>query len=405
MATAMLLRMIGPERDPGERGPGERGLLPAGMRDVLPPKAGFEAATVEGLMAVMSRYGYERVKPPLVEFEETLLTGAGAAMTGDTFRLMDPVSQRMMGLRADMTLQIARIAASRLVHSPRPLRLSYAGEVLRVKGGQVRSERQFAQVGAELIGAASAAADAEAVALAADALAAIGIARPVIDLSSPKLVPAVAAAHGIEVATGERLRQALDRKDAAAVEALGGAAAPVLVELVKAAGPAAEALAALGRLDLPADALSEAQRLAEVVALLGATRPELQLTIDPVENRGFEYHTGLCFTVLADRVRGELGRGGRYLAGDHFRPGQGEEATGFTLFMDSILRALPDPAPEPRAYLPMGAPAGEADRWRGQGWAVVAGLDPVADAHAEARRLGCSHVILDGQPQMVSPAS
>lgn len=404
MATAMLLRMIGPERDSGERGPGERGLLPAGMRDVLPPKAGFEAATVEGLMAVMARYGYERVKPPLVEFEETLLTGAGAAMTGDTFRLMDPVSQRMMGLRADMTLQIARIAASRLVHSPRPLRLSYAGEVLRVKGGQVRSERQFAQVGAELIGAAGAAADAEAVALAADALAAIGIARPVIDLSSPKLVPAVAAAHGIEVATGERLRQALDRKDAAAVEALGGAAAPTLVELVKAAGPAAEALAALGRLELPAEASSEAQRLAEVVALLGATRPELQLTIDPVENRGFEYHTGLCFTVLADRVRGELGRGGRYLAGDHFRPGQGEEATGFTLFMDSILRALPDPALEPRAYLPVSAPAGEADRWRSQGWAVVAGLDSVADPAAEARRLGCSHVILDGQPQAVEVA-
>ena len=94
----------------------------------------------------------------------------GAAMASHTFRLMDPVSQRMMGLRADMTPQVGRIAASRLKGAPRPLRLSYAGQVLRVKGEQLRPERQIGQVGVELIGTASAAADAEAVLLAAEAL-------------------------------------------------------------------------------------------------------------------------------------------------------------------------------------------------------------------------------------------
>src|SRR5205807_3653931 len=104
-------------------------LLPAGLYDLLPPEAEIEAEVTARLMGVLAAHGYERVKPPLVEFEETLLSGAGAAMAADTFRTMDPISHRMIALRADMTPQIARIAATRLPHRPRPLRLSYAGQV------------------------------------------------------------------------------------------------------------------------------------------------------------------------------------------------------------------------------------------------------------------------------------
>src|SRR5579862_2097442 len=134
-------------------------LLPAGLYDLLPPEAGIEADVTARLMGVLSAHGYERVKPPLVEFEETLLSEAGAAMASDTFRTMDPASHRMIGVRADMTPQVARIAATRLSHKPRPLRLSYAGLVLRVKGSQMRPERQVGQAGAELIGAGGPEAD------------------------------------------------------------------------------------------------------------------------------------------------------------------------------------------------------------------------------------------------------
>lgn len=122
-----------------------KALLPAGLRDILPPEAGFEAEICETLAADFGSHGYDRVKPPLVEFEDSLTSGAGAAVSADTFRLMDPVSQRMMGVRADMTTQVARIALTRLTDTPRPLRLSYTGEVLRVRGTQLRPERQFAQ--------------------------------------------------------------------------------------------------------------------------------------------------------------------------------------------------------------------------------------------------------------------
>jgi len=146
-------------------------LLPTGLYDLLPPEAELEAEVTQRLMAVLTSHGYQRVKPPLVEFEDTLLSGAGAAMANETFRTMDPTSHRMVGVRADMTPQVARIAATRLAHYPRPLRLSYAGQVLRVKGTEVRPERQIGQAGAELIGAGGPGADVEVIAVAAEALA------------------------------------------------------------------------------------------------------------------------------------------------------------------------------------------------------------------------------------------
>src|SRR5438270_8443102 len=127
-------------------------LLPAGLYDLLPPEAEIEAEVTARLMGVLASHGYERVKPPLVEFEETLLSNAGSAMASDTFRMMDPISHRMIRLRADMTPQVARIDATRLAHRPRPLRLIFAGLVLRVMGPEMRPERQIGQVGAELIG-------------------------------------------------------------------------------------------------------------------------------------------------------------------------------------------------------------------------------------------------------------
>src|SRR3546814_11666709 len=107
----------------------ERGLLPAGLQDVLPPLAAHESAVVERLIACFQAQGYERVKPPLLEFEEALLTGAGAAVASQTFSLMDPVRQRMMGMRADMTPQVERIAPTRLQQAQRPLRLYSRGRV------------------------------------------------------------------------------------------------------------------------------------------------------------------------------------------------------------------------------------------------------------------------------------
>jgi len=370
-----------------------RALLPAGLRDGLPPDAAHGAAVIERLMAELAAHGYERVDPPLVEFEDSLLPGGPAGGAPEIFRLMDPLSQRMMGVRADMTIQVARIATTRLSEHPRPLRLSYAGDVLRVKGTQLRPERQFAQVGAELIGAPSVAADVEVVRLAADALEAIGVAGLSIDLNAPPLVPAVLAAYGLKGKQATALRAALDRKDADAVAAAAGPAAAALGGLLAATGPARAALMILTTVELPEAAQAQRARLAAVVSALLESAPALRLTVDPVENRGFEYHTGIGFTLFGRGVRGELGRGGRYLAGE---ASAAEPATGFSLFLDTALRAVPEPAPVSRIFLPHGTPLDRARALRDRGWVTVAGLEPGGPALAEARRLGCSHAWCDG---------
>ena len=228
---------------------------------------------------------------------------------------MDPETRRMMGLRADMTPQVARIATTRLASAPRPLRLSYAGQCLRVQGGQLAPDRQIAQAGMELIGADTPAADAEIVLVAAEALAAVGLRRISVDLLLPPLVPALMDDAGIGAEQRRLLAHALDRKDAAWVAAQGGALAGTLNDLLMAAGPADGALAALRSARLPAAARAMAERVEAVVAAIREVAPGLRLTVDPVEFRGLRYHTGLSMTVYAPGRHEELGRGGRYVCG------------------------------------------------------------------------------------------
>ena len=376
-------------------GDGDRALLPAGLQDVLPPEAAHEAAVVERLIACLSACGYDRVKPPLLEFEEGLLSGTGAKLTQQTFRLMDPVSQRMMALRADMTPQVARIATSRLGAAPRPLRLCYGGQVLRVRGTQLRPERQFGQVGAELIGAPQAEADAEVVLLAVEALEALGVSGLSVDLTQPTLLEAVAEALKLDITAQESLLAALDHKDTAAVSALAGENAALFGALLGAAGPADKALEALASIAVPAPAAGELARLARVAGLLREAAPELIVTLDPLERRGFEYQTGVSFTLFARGVRGELGRGGRYASA--LPSGGSESSTGFSLYMDTVLRALPLARMPARVYLAHGWARAQAKSLHAEGWVTVAGLEAVADPAAEARRLGCSHVLSQGR--------
>jgi ATP phosphoribosyltransferase regulatory subunit len=369
-------------------------LLPAGLRDLLPPEAETEARAVEAAMEAFAAHGYQRVKPPLLEFEDSLLAGSGAAVADQTFRLMDPDTHRPMGVRADITPQIARIATTRMASAPRPLRLSYAGQCLRVRGTQIAPDRQVAQAGIEMVGADGPAADAEMVLVGAEALAALGLTRLSVDLLLPPLVPTLLEEAGVPLAARGPLARALDRKDAAAVARHagphGGDLAATLSALLLAAGAADGALAALAEAALTPGARALAARLADTVAAIRARAPGLKLTIDPVEFRGLRYHTGICFTVYAPGRHEELGRGGRYVCGD------GEPATGLTLYPDAVLRAAPPRPSRPRVFLPPGTDASAGAALRAQGYATVAGLDPMAAPEQEARRLQCSHICLGG---------
>jgi ATP phosphoribosyltransferase regulatory subunit len=196
----------------------------------------------------------------------------------------------------------------------------------------------------------------------------------------------------MDAATQRILSRALDRKDAAEVARHGAAMAPLLTDLLLAAGPAAPALEALRRANLPATCRDLAGRLADVVGLVQRAAPRLRVTIDPLEFRGFRYHTGIALTLFAPGRHEELGRGGRYFSTD------GEPATGITLYADAVLRAAIPRTERPTVFVPAGSDLAVAQTLRAAGFATLGGLDAVTDNTEEARRLRCSHVLVAGEP-------
>ncbi len=372
-------------------------LLPTGLRDQLPPRASQEARAVGKIIGCCEAFGYQRVKPPLIEFEDSLFCGPGASMMQSTFRLMDPVSQRMLGIRSDLTVQVARIAANRLGHLARPLRLCYSGEVLRVMPDDLNPERELVQVGAELIGEDNPLADVEIILLAYDSLSRIGVKNMSVDITAPALVPTLMKEFDLTSTRYKELRGAMDRKDLSAVEKIAGSSSPVLIDLIFAAGQWKTSLQKIKSLDLPKVVEPIIDRLERVAPAIGDGESELVVTIDPVESRGFEYYTGLGFSFFSEGIRGELGRGGRYSLIDS----SSENSCGFTLYMETVVKALPEPDLEKRLLLPIKTKRRQAEDLRASGWSTVNLLREIVDLRAEAKRLGCSHVLIDGHAQEI----
>lgn len=367
------------------------GLLPEGLADRLPPQAEASARLVRDVLDTVAAHGYARVMPALAEFEETLTSRLKLTPAEDLVRALDPASGRTLALRPDMTAQIGRIAATRLIHSPRPLRLCYGGPVLRLRADQLHPERERMQVGAEIIGTQSVAAAVEIVSVAIEALQRAGIVGITIDFTLPDLVTTLAAGPlPVPANQVDALRDRLDAKDAGAVAELGEAATPYLA-LIEATGPFHAAMDRLTAFNAgPAKGALD-DRIAALRAVAKPIGWDLTLTLDPTERHGFDYQNWFGFSIFAAGFVGEIGRGGTY---DVARPdGSSEPAIGFSLYVDPLIDAG-FAAPEPkRCFLPLGHDAGQAARLRAEGWVTIAALD-VGD---EAAALGCGFVLNDGQ--------
>ena len=359
-------------------------LLPAGFHDRLPPHADAAARLEACVLGTAFAHGYERVDPALAEFEEGLADRLKSARPQDVVRFVDPVSQKGLAIRPDITAQVGRIAATRMAHHPRPVRLSYAGPVLKLRASDLAPERERHQVGCELIGRDGIAAAREVVEIAVEALRAAGIEGVSIDFTLPDLVDVLAAGPlPVPADRIDALRDRLDAKDAGGV---AGIAADYL-PLIAAAGPFDTALERLRGFD-PA----LASRLDGLAAV--AARLDVSLTLDPTERHGFEYQSWLGFSIFAAGVRGEIGRGGSYAV---IHDGAEEPAVGFSLYVDPIVDAGIGTGERRRLFVPLGADPAAAARLRSEGWVTVAALEPGDTAEAQL----CTHILIDGQTRSV----
>lgn len=385
----------------------DRWLLPEGVEEILPPRAMRLERLCREIIDLLTGWGYEFVIPPPIEYLESLLTGAGEDLDLQTFKLIDQLSGRLMGVRADITPQVARIDAHRLQRDI-PVRLCYLGSVLHARPGKPGDTRAPMQAGAELYGHAGVASDIEIVRLMLATLAQAGLEQPCIDLGHIGIFRALSAASALNAAEQQEVFDILQRKAGDELRALykewgvSDAAGLALAALIDFNGDQAILKEAAERFAGVSEAAGLA--IAELEALVAAIgdNADILINIDLAELRGYHYHTGMVYTAFAPGQGEGIAFGGRYDdIGRAF--GRARPATGFSVDVKSLIRFSDQPAAD---NTPIFAPAGHEESLlekinalRAGGEVVIQQLD---GQKADARQMGCGRrlVFEDGTWQI-----
>ena len=375
-------------------------LLPDGVDEVLPPQARALEEMRRRMLDLFERWGYEYVVPPIVEYLDSLLSGIGEDLDLQTFKLTDQQTGRMLGVRADITPQVARIDAHRLP-SAAPQRFCYIGPVLHTRPDKFAGSRNPLQIGAELYGHAGIEADAEVVTLLLELVAVAGIAPVTIELGHMGLFHAICELAKFDRAFESRILERLLMKDESGLaEALAATqASPAVVEHLHALLELNGDDAVLGKARValkraPASVVTALDDVERLVILVRERMPSADIHLDFAELRGYRYHTGVMFAAYTPAAGRAIAWGGRYdNIGHSF--GRSRPATGFSTDL-KVLAALS--ANECKKLPKIFAPAADDQArmtairdLRVAGYAVVEGLP---GQRADAHNMGCDQVLV-----------
>jgi ATP phosphoribosyltransferase regulatory subunit len=321
-----------------------RWLLPEDIADVLPAEARKVETLRRAILDLYQSYGYELVAPPILEFLDSLLTGTGSDLNLQTFKLVDQLSGRTLGLRADMTPQVARIDAH-LLNRKGVTRLCYAGSIAHARTPVGSSAREELQLGAEIYGCATWEADFEAISLLLQTLRVAGLKQVYLDLSHAGVLEGILDGQSIAKGDVEMLYSLLQTKDrprlAAWAKCLPSQSVEALMALTELNGSCAQVLLSARKIlpkhKLIDEALSQLEKLASATAALSS---DLELSIDLADLRGYQYHSGVMFAAYIDKLPQPIARGGRY---DHVGQafGRSRPATGFSLDLLTLANLAP----------------------------------------------------------------
>ena len=351
-------------------------LLPEHIADVLPARARQIEALRRGLLDVAEGFGFELVIPPMLEHIESLLSGTGHSLDLQTFKLVDQLSGRTLGIRADSTPQVARIDAHMLNRSG-VARLCYCGPVLHTRASGSGATREPLQFGAEIYGHAGLEADLEILDLALECLRVAGCDSVVLDLADTRIVRAMLAGVPVDAARLEAVHTALAAKDAAELGSVAkgfpAEARRGLESLLSLYGDASvldEARRVLPQRAAIAAALAELKQLAEQAA---EAHPEVRIGFDLADSSGYAYYSGARFAIYAEGASDAVARGGRYdEVGAIF--GRTRPAVGFGLDVKDLALLAPARAPKQAIRAPWSNDAalrGTVRQLRARGEVVV----------------------------------
>ena len=303
-------------------------LLPPGFSDEVSDKAAIEHKYKNTIINLFQNNGYKLVKTPLIEY-------AKDSNHKNILKIRTKTKQKEIIIRDDITLQISRIS-NRLLREPRPIKLCYYGEVVRDKGSMLRPERQFLQVGAECIGENSYFADVEMLELAYKSLKLVGVKDITIELSSRLFLNKIYSF----VKSDEKLRKIkllVKRKDLSNLKKIISAKYKKQLEnIFSCTGNFSNKKNQLKKLVFDKSSKNEINNLININKVFLKKFPNTNFFLDLTETDDKNYHNGIRFTIFAENVRGEIARGGRYISKNNNLK---ENATGFTCYMDTILRS------------------------------------------------------------------
>ena len=391
----------------------DRWLLPDGLEEVLPPEAARIEVARRQVLDLFQRWGYEFVVTPHIEYLESLLTGAGQDLDLRTFKVVDPLSGRQMGFRADITPQVARIDAHTLRREG-PSRLCYAGSVLHAQPRALTTSRSPIQLGAELYGDASPASDVEVISLLVNTLELAAVPDVHMDLGHVGIYRGLARAAKLSGAVEQQLFDALQRK---AMDEIAALTEDLPAQLSKMLRSLAELCGGREVLDLAQACLVEAPddvhaALDELLAIADALSlryPELPLYFDLGELRGYHYHTGVVFAAFVPGEGSAIAQGGRYddIGADF---GRARPATGFSTDLKTLvtLGQMQLDEVEPGIWAPDNHDVylwQAVQKLRQQGARVIQALPEQTMADALEAGCGSQLQLLDGRWQVVPLAS
>jgi len=305
-------------------------LLPEGFRDSLPDLAVKEEKINSFFINLMKKNGYLLVRPPLLEFESSLFFLLEDNNDKNSFRVLDPISQKMMGIRSDITLQIARIACGSLANYPRPLRLCYSGEILKVNNNSLNLSRQEKQIGSEIIGVGNKNCENQVLTMIFEILNKLKIKNFVINFTMPTLINAISKDFNLSKNQIEFIKNKFRNKNTVGLEKISKSFEIAAKHLLDCVGDASENLKKLKKKKFTKNISFEVSNFINIITRILKDFPTMKILIDPLEVDESNYHTGLAFKVFSKSFK-ELFTGGNYSVSN-------ENCIGFSGYIESLIK-------------------------------------------------------------------
>ena len=310
----------------------KKNLLPLGFKDILENEANLQFEYGKKLITNFASWGFSFIEPPIIEYEKTLFDNKNKFLDKKTLSFLDPLTKERISLRPDITTQLARIAEDRLFGLPKPLRLCYFGDVFRADKPKLSSDRQFKQAGIEIIGSKDLFADIEVITLSLDSLKKINFKKISLDINAPIILEKIFDDFKISLSKRAELRKLVAKKNIKEILNFDKKLFDILKKIIDSSGPLKKNLKKIKNIKLGKNASLVMKDFIKICSLLLKINSEdYKISIDLLDHKGFEYYTGITFSIFCLNSSKEVCRGGRYLTSKN------KDAVGATFLLNQFL--------------------------------------------------------------------